>query len=138
MGGGQTVGGKLTSAQTDAQKKYYDAVKLGKQADLVAQNPNDAVNQKRLAVALERASAGRFTTQALDYIIKAGWGNTIEGWANSTTTGALPTDVIRQLINGAHQNTIAAKAALDEAMKGQSSTETKSAPASGNDPLGIR
>jgi len=105
----------LTPAQNAAQKDYLVADKLARIADEVAKAPNDAVNQKRLAVSLERISAGRFTTQALDYIIKAGWGNTIEQWANNPSTGALPTDVMRQLIDGAHQNRDAAKAELDQA-----------------------
>ncbi len=118
--GGVTVGAPLpfkamTPAINKANVDLNEAVKLSSIADQVAQHPNDAINQKRLAVALERASAGRFTTQALDYIIKAGWGNTIEQWANSTTTGALPKDVLRQLIDGAHQQKIAAQAALDNA-----------------------
>jgi hypothetical protein len=97
-----------------------DAVSLDTIATEVEKHPNDAVNQKRLAVALERQAAGRFTTQALDYIVKAGWGNTIEGWANSTTTGALPADVMRQLIDGAHENLTGAKAGLDAALLGAS------------------
>ena len=98
---------------TKAQNDLTEATKLSSIADQVAQNPNDAINQKRLAVALERASAGRFTVQALDYIIKAGWGNTIEQWANSPSTGALPADVMRQLVDGAHQNLKGAQDALD-------------------------
>lgn len=98
----------MSPAVSSADKDYKDAVKLSSQADLVAQHPTDAVNQKRLAVALERVSAGRFTVQALDYIIKAGWGNTIEQWVNNPQSGALPADVMRQLIDGAHQNMQAA------------------------------
>lgn len=105
----------LTPAVTKAQNDYDDSVKLSTIADQVAKNPSDAVNQKRLAVALERTSAGRFTTQALDYILKAGIANSIEGWANKAGSGALPADIMRQLIDGAHQNTIASKAALDQA-----------------------
>lgn len=104
---------KGTPASNKAQGDYVEAVKLASIADQVSQHPNDAINQKRLAVALERASAGRFTTQALDYIIKAGWGNTLEQWANNPSTGALPPDVLRQLVDGAHQNVTAAKAAVD-------------------------
>ena len=115
-GGGDKVLGKKDTATTNAAKKdYVAAVKLSSIADQVAKNPNDAINQKRLAVALERQSAGRFTVQALDYIIKAGWGNTIEQWANNPSTGALPADVMRQLIDGAHQNLKAAKDAVTEA-----------------------
>jgi len=107
-----------TPAVTKARTTVGEAVKLSTQADEVAKHPNDAINQKRLAVALERASAGRFTTQALDYIIKAGWGNTIEQWANAPSTGALPADIMRQLVDGAHQNLTAAKAALADAEQG--------------------
>jgi hypothetical protein len=128
---GDAVGGRLTSDQTAARKEYEAAVKLDSIARQVALNPNDAVNQKRLAVALERASAGRFTTQALDYIIKAGWGNTIEQWANNPSTGALPADVIRQLVDGAHQNLKASKDALNAAM----SFSTEDNSRSGRKPL---
>jgi hypothetical protein len=106
---------KGTPAQTKARGEYDDAVKLSSLADQVAAKPNDAINQKRLAVALERTSAGRFTTQALDYIIKAGWGNTLEQWANNPSTGALPADVMRQLVDGAHQNQTAALKGLQAA-----------------------
>lgn len=107
-----------TPAVTSAQKDVKDAVALSSQADQVAQHPNDAINQKRLAVALERVSAGRFTTQALEYIIKAGWGNTMEQWANNPSTGALPADVMRQLVDGAHQNLKAKQDALKAAEGG--------------------
>lgn len=104
---------KGTPAFNKAQGEYAEAVKLASIAKQVADHPNDAINQKRLAVALERTSAGRFTVQALDYIIKAGWGNTIQQWANNPTTGALPKDVMRQLIDGANENLKAAKDAVD-------------------------
>jgi hypothetical protein len=109
----------MTSPQAAAEKKYDDAVGLASLADQVSQKPDDAINQKRLAVALERISAGRFTTQALDYIIKAGWGNTLEQWANNPSTGALPTDVMRQLVDGAKQNLVAAKTERDAAFRSQ-------------------
>ncbi len=115
------LGTKANAATTGAEKKYLEAFALSNKADEVALKPNDAVNQKRLAVALERISAGRFTTQALDYILKAGWGNTIQQWANNPTTGALPPDIMRQLIDGAHQERDSTKAAWDEARKGASS-----------------
>jgi hypothetical protein len=118
--GDTVLGHKDTPVQSAARKKWVDAVSLDTIATEVEKHPNDAVNQKRLAVALERQAAGRFTTQALDYIVKAGWGNTIEGWANSTTTGALPADVMRQLIDGAHENLTGAKAGLDAALLGAS------------------
>jgi hypothetical protein len=122
---GGIIGGRLTAPQAAAQKEVDEAVKLDSIANQVAQKPDDAINQKRLAVALERTSAGRFTTQALDYIIKAGWGNTIEQWANNPTTGALPRDVLRQLVDGAHQNLVAAKRARDEAFGGATGGDGK-------------
>jgi len=111
--GDRVLGNKGTASYNKARSNWGDAVKLSSFADQVAQKPNDAVNQKRLAVQLERTSAGRFTTQALDYILKAGWGNTIDQWANNPTTGALPPDVMRQLIDGAHENLKSSKAEMD-------------------------
>jgi hypothetical protein len=120
-GGGNTkVGAPLFQGSTPAIKKaqtdVVEATKLDSLAAQVAVKPNDAINQKRLAVSLEKMSAGRFTTQALDYVIKAGWGNTIEQWANNPSTGALPTDVLRQLVDGAHENLKASRTALQAAM----------------------
>ncbi len=117
-GGNVAYGAPDTSVQmkTPAISKAIDevreAVGLDSLAKQVAQHPDEAINQKRLAVALERVSAGRFTVQALDYIIKAGWGNTIQGWALSPTTGGLPPDIVRQLVDGAHENLIAKQEAL--------------------------
>lgn len=103
------------TAYGKAQQDVIAATKIASQADQVAANPNDAVNQKRLAVALERAASGRFTTQALDYVMRAGWGNTIDQWANNPSTGALPADVMRQLVDGAHENLKAAQDAAKTA-----------------------
>ncbi len=111
-----------TPAEKKADNDVVEATKLAAVADQVAKQPNDAVNQKRLAVALERMSAGRFTTQALAYVIKAGWGNTMEQWANNPTTGALPADVMRQLIDGAHENLKAAQIAQRAAYGGSADT----------------
>jgi hypothetical protein len=122
---------KGTPAFNKVQGEYAEAVKLDSIAQQVAQNPNDAINQKRLAVALERVSAGRFTTQALDYIIKAGWGNTLEQWANNPSTGALPADVMRQLVDGAHQNLKASKDAVDAIRKPNAGAPAPSTPTSG-------
>lgn len=121
----RVLGTKSNAPANKANTDYNEAVKLASIADQVSQKPDDAINQKRLAVALERASAGRFTTQALDYIIKAGWGNTLEQWANNPTTGALPTDVMRQLVDGAHQNLEAAKKAKEAAHTTPPPTEPK-------------
>jgi hypothetical protein len=106
----------MFKANVGSYKKANDdviaATKLSSLADQVAANPRDAVNQKRLAVALERQASGRYTTQALEFVITAGWGNTLEQWANNPSTGALPADVMRQLVDGAHQNLRAAQDAL--------------------------
>jgi hypothetical protein len=112
---GAPVGHKNTASQNKAQTELDDAKGLMTTANDVASKPDDAFNQKRLAVALERASAGRFTTQALDYIKKIGWGATIEQWANDTTTGALPTDLIRQMVDGAREWLNAKQAAYNGA-----------------------
>jgi hypothetical protein len=106
----------MFKANVGSYKKANDdviaATKLSSLADQVAANPRDAVNQKRLAVALERQASGRYTTQALEFVITAGWGNTLEQWANNPSTGALSADVMRQLVDGAHQNLRAAQDAL--------------------------
>ena len=140
-GGGKTLDfQKATPAGNKARSDFAEATKLNSIAQQVAQHPDDAINQKRLAVALERASAGRFTVQALDYIIKSGWGNTIEQWANNPTTGALPTDVVRQLVDGASQNLKASKDAIDAVDDlGSKGPAPKSAPKKDDskDPLGV-
>lgn len=117
---GKTIGQSkgdagTTPTQVKAKKDYVDAVALADLARSVASKPNDAINQKRLLVQLERQSAGRFTVQALDYVKQSGWGNTLEEWASKPDTGALPADVLRQIVDGANQNLASKKAALDTA-----------------------
>jgi len=107
-----------TPAIAKAQNDVVDATKLDSIASQVEKKPNDAFNQKRLAVALERASAGRFTVQALDYIKQIGWGASIDEWAAKPTTGALPPQLVRQLVDGAHENLKAAKDSLQAAIQG--------------------
>jgi hypothetical protein len=104
-----------TPGQVKAKKDYEEAVGLSDLAKSVASKPDDALNQKRLLVQLERQSAGRFTVQALDYVKQAGWGNTLEEWANKPNTGALPKDILRQIVDGANENLHSKKAALDAA-----------------------
>jgi len=107
-----------TPAIAKAQNDVVDATKLDSIASQVEKKPNDAFNQKRLAVALERSSAGRFTVQALDYIKQIGWGASIDEWAAKPTTGALPPQLVRQLVDGAHENLKAAKDSLQAAIQG--------------------
>ena len=123
-----------TPEYTAAYKDYETAKGLSKIADLVAQHPDDAINQKRLAVALEKVSAGRFTTQALDYIITSGWGNTIQQWVNNPTHGALPADILRQLIDGAHENEQAKKQVLDDINASEDESGGAGKPSTGTDP----
>src|SRR5208283_2146306 len=113
--GDKPIGGKNTAPQNKADTEYNEAVSLASIADQVAKKPDDAVNIKGFAIALERARAGRFTTQALDVMLDAGWGNKLEQWANKPTSGSLPSDIIRQLVDGAHENLAAKKAAKDAA-----------------------
>ena len=105
-----------------AHDDYIAATKLDSLANQVAQHPNDALNQKRLVVALERQASGRYTEAARQYILQTGLGNSIEQWANNATTGALPPDVLRQVVDGAHQNLQGSKDALKEASPGSSRT----------------
>ena len=125
---GQTKGeAGLTPVQQKAKRDYVDAVALADLAKSVAAKPDDAINQKRLLVQLERASAGRFTVQALDYVKQAGWGNTLAEWAQKPTTGALPADILRQIVDGANQNLQSKKIAMDTANQlegGSSSGDT--------------
>jgi hypothetical protein len=119
---GDAVGGKATPPQNKAKTEYDEAVGLASIADQVAKKPDDSVNVKGFAIALERARAGRFTTQALDQMLDAGALNKINTWLLKPTSGSYPADIIRQLVDGAHQNVNAKKAALDAAMGGTGSS----------------
>jgi len=112
-----------TPAITDAQKDLEKAVGLDSLAKQVEKKPNDAFNQKRLAVQLERESGGRFTVQALEYVKQIGWANTLQEWLNKPTTGALPPELVRQLVDGAHENLKAKQDALKAAVQGVGSQE---------------
>ena len=121
-------------ADVSTYKKANDdviaATKLDSLANQVASHPDDAVNQKRLVVALERQASGRYTEAARQYIVQNGWGNSIEQWANNVTTGALPKDVLRQMVDGAHQNLQASQDALKAAIPktGQDAPNAPPAP----------
>ena len=104
-----------TPAITKAQTERDGAVALATTADEMARKPNDAVNVKGFAIALERARAGRFTSLALEKMLDAGWGNKLETWANAPTTGSYPADIIRQLVDAAHENLRAKEAAFKAA-----------------------
>jgi hypothetical protein len=136
-GGNVKVGAPLFQGRTpiidSAQKDVKEAVALDSLAKQVEAKPNDAFNQKRLAVALERVSAGRFTVQALDYIKQIGWGASIEQWANNMTTGALPSELARQLVDGAHENLKSKQEALKYAITPIGATTPNAGGATGSD-----
>src|SRR5208282_4577347 len=113
--GDKPIGGKNTAPQNKADTEYNEAVGLSKAADLVADSPKDAVKVHAFAIALEKARSGRYTTQALDKMLAAGWGNKIKEWALKPTSGSYPADIIRQLVESAHDNVSAKKAAKDAA-----------------------
>lgn len=126
-----------TPAIAKAQNDIVDATKVYSIAKQVEAKPNDAFNQKRLAVQLERASAGRFTVQALDYVKKMGWGATLQEWASKPTTGALSPQLVRQLIDGAHENLIAAQESLKAALT-PVSPSGNTTPQSGGDMITMK
>lgn len=126
-----------TPAIAKAQNDIVDATKVYSIAKQVEAKPNDAFNQKRLAVQLERASAGRFTVQALDYVKKMGWGATLQEWANKPTTGDLSPQLVRQLIDGAHENLIAAQESLKAALT-PVSPSGNTTPQSGGDMITMK
>jgi hypothetical protein len=113
---GDVTGGHPPPGFTKAQNDVTEATKMASIAHQV-EKTHDAFNQKRLLVALERASAGRFTVQALDYIKQAGWGNSLEEWMNKPGTGEIPADIVRQAVAGADQNLKGAQDALNALKK---------------------
>jgi hypothetical protein len=125
-----------TPAIAKAQNDVVDATKLYSIAKQVEAKPNDAFNQKRLAVQLERASAGRFTVQALDYVKQMGWGATLQEWAKKPTTGALSPQLVRQLIDGARENLIAAQESLKAALTPVSPSGNTNPQSGGGSPKG--
>jgi len=105
---GEAVGGKATAAQTDADKKYNDSVRIAAIADDALKSPS-AAKDKQLALQIIRGAAGRVNMQEIDMMMsRAGLANKLEAWANSATTGQLPTDVRQQLVDVTHTNRDAA------------------------------
>lgn len=107
------LGHKDTPTQSKARTHFTQTVgfekEVGKIAEDQAKGEHVAIRQKRILVKLERLAAGRFTTQAVQYIQKAGWGNSIEQWANNVTTGELPADVWSQVMKAVKDEEISAK-----------------------------
>lgn len=126
-GGDSVLGHKETPVQAKAHNAYVAAYTLSEAADLVAKEPDNAQGQKSLAVALERAAAGRFTTQALDYINKAGWNAAAEQFWNNIDNGTLPAVVMKNLIQRAHDNKDSTYLGWQESLKGSQSAAKPSA-----------
>ena len=117
VGSGKAVGGRMTPPQVAAKKDYDESLGLSKEVDEIMKSQKAgepvAVRQKRILVRLERLAAGRFTTQAVQYIQKAGLGNTIQQWINNVDSGELPDGVWRQVVAAVHDYQKGAKATLD-------------------------
>lgn len=121
---GDVVGGRVTPSQSKADDVVNKAAQLVSVADDASKNPT-AAKDKNLALAIIRGAAGRVNMQEYNILTqKAGLGNSLEAWANSATTGQLPTDVRNQLVQVAHSNFNAAKA-------GQAQSRQPAAPAIG-------
>ena len=116
---------KMTPEITAANKKYDDAVGLTKFADKVQKNPSNPQEQRQFAMAMARTMANRFQMQEYDLEVKnSGVANTFQQWLNNFTTGALPPNIINNLVKSAHDYKDAMAAEV-EAAKG--TTETPSA-----------
>ena len=112
---GDILTGKATAVQRKAEQNYNDAVKMSEFANDALAHPS-AAKDKLLAGALIRQTEGRFNDAQYDNLVKkAGLANSFEGWLNSATSGELPSDVRKQLVDAAQANLKAAKAAVDSA-----------------------
>lgn len=115
---GESIGGKMTAPQVEAEKKYNDAIRIASIATDTWEHPS-AAKDKQLALQIIRGAAGRVNMQEIDMLMKkAGLANTIEAWANSVTTGELPIGIRRQLVNVTRTNLKGAKDARDVAFAG--------------------
>lgn len=111
------LGNKGTPAITDARKNLDTAKGLMTKAQ-DAWDHHSATNDKTLVISLIRDAAGRFNKSEYDALIsKAGFGNTLEAYANSITTGELPIDIRRQLVDAARNNLAGAQSTYDAAKK---------------------
>lgn len=107
---GEVIGGRLTPGQTKADEAVNAATQLVSTADDAAATPS-AAKDKNLALAIIRGAAGRVNMQEFNIMTqRAGLANTLEAWANSATTGQLPADIRKQLVDLAHSSLRAAQA----------------------------
>ncbi len=122
---GQTISGKRTAADTDADKKYGDALRVSNFAD-EAMKEKSAAKDKLLAGQLIKASEGRFNVSQYDNLVKkAGLANTFQQWMESVQSGRLTDEVRNQLVSAAHS----LRDAADKARKTPASAATSNADA---------
>lgn len=130
---GDIIGGRMTAPQVDAQKKLDAAVTLSTLASQAAAHPT-AQNQKNLALQIIRGAAGRVNMQEYDILTRrAGIANSIQAWANNTTTGMLPDQIWKGLLSIVRDNEIAARAG--QAQSRQSTGASAAAPAASIDDI---
>lgn len=110
---GDTVGGRMTPAQTKA-KEVYDAAKgLSKVADNAAK-AQDSTHDKQLALAIIKGSAGRVNMQEYNILVHGlGLANSLEQYASSASTGKFTTELRNQLVNVAKSLESGAKEQYD-------------------------
>lgn len=97
---------KNTPTQTKASTNYNDAQRISSLADDVVAHPNNAPQQKELAISLIKGMEGRFNVASYDAIVqKNGLGNSLEQWANDKFgKGTLPQEVVNDLVQVAKDN----------------------------------
>lgn len=109
------LGNKGTPALTKAREDYNSAQGLENLANDAWKAPS-ATKDKNLAIRIIKEAAGRFNMTEFDTLTKkAGLGNSFEALVNSMTTGELPIEIRRQLVNVAKSNAASSKAAFEAA-----------------------
>lgn len=112
------VGHRNTPSQVAADKDMVTATKLVDSANDAWNHPT-AAKDRQLALSIIRGTAGRVNMAEFTlYTKRFGWDNTLEQFANNATSGELPTEIRRQLVQLAHQNLHAARAGHEEAFAG--------------------
>lgn len=103
VAGARFIGpGKETPVQSAAHKKWDEAVGLQTEVARISEDQRKglhvAARQHRIVEALERATAGRFSLNAAQYMMQAGLANTIEQTTSQLFgTGELPDDLWQQV-----------------------------------------
>lgn len=109
------LGNKGTPALTDARKEYDKAQGLMDLANQALKDPQPGTD-KNLAVRLSREASSRFSIAEMDTLVKNyGIANSWEQWLNNQTSGKLPDEIRKQLVNIARANLQGAKGTFDAA-----------------------